>query len=155
MASKPHPDSKRTSSRRIRRAGSAAARLAVFTQLSERLTGNSHLDSALAKAFFKRAAEHLRPNFEPLLDRFLAAQRPGRDPNDVIQADILGDPTWGPPARAILVLWYTGGFRLPDQSWEMADAEQYYGALMWEAIGAHPPTLSNGYFGHWKYPAER
>jgi hypothetical protein len=36
----------------------------------------------------------------------------------------------------------------------MASADQYYRALVWEAIGAHPPTLSNGYYGHWKYPPE-
>ena len=29
------------------------------------------------------------------------------------------------------------------------------GTLVWDAIGAHPPTLSNGYYGHWKYPPEQ
>ncbi len=29
-----------------------------------------------------------------------------------------------------------------------------FAALLRDGIGAHPPTLSNGYFGHWKYPAE-
>ena len=38
--------------------------------------------------------------------------------------------------------------------WEMVSADQYYRALVWDAIGAHPPTLSNGYYGHWKYPPE-
>jgi hypothetical protein len=27
----------------------------------------------------------------------------------------------------------------------------YFGALLWPVIGAHPPGLSGGYFGHWRY----
>ena len=51
-----------------------------------------------------------------------------RVPDDLAAGPIVPDARWGPSAKLILSLWF---------------------------IGAHPPTLSNGYYGHWKYPAER
>ena len=133
----------------------AAARLEVFIRLSELLTGYVELDRELAEAYFVRSADHLKPVFDQLLEQFHNLESPGRDPTERVRTDILAHPSLGPPARTLLMLWFTGGFLLPEQTWQMASAEQYYRALMWDAIGAHPPTLSNGYFGHWKYPVER
>jgi hypothetical protein len=31
---------------------------------------------------------------------------------------------------------------------------EYFSGLAWRIIGAHPPGLSGGYFGHWHYRPE-
>ena len=50
--------------------------------------------------------------------------------------------------NALKILDSMAGFKLnPDQ-------EDYFDALMWSVIGAHPPGLSDGYYGHWRYPPD-
>jgi hypothetical protein len=127
----------------------------TFLRLSEALTAETTLAVDLADAYFKRAGADLGAGFSALLDRFAAATAGGANPVDVIRTQILPDEKLGPAARTVLLLWYIGGIQNAAGDWEMQSADQYYRALVWEAVGAHPPTLSNGYFGHWKYPTER
>ena len=145
-----------TARNRSRRNNSARrVPLSPFLELSRVLTGQRTLDPSLAAAYRKRALEHLGTKLAALLNRFIALKTSGRDLIEAVRTEILLDVDLGPSARLILKLWYTGGIKpTPDGDWEMQSAEQYYRALVWDAIGAHPPTLSNGYFGHWKYPAE-
>jgi hypothetical protein len=61
-------------------------------------------------------------------------------------------------ARALTYFLYTGllpdesGRPVPDQT-ELDEAD-YFEAVMWRAIQAHPRGLSGGYYGHWHYPPE-
>ena len=65
--------------------------------------------------------------------------------------------------RGIVFLWYTGEL-IPWDELDLIDVEKqqrsiddptdYYGALLWKAIRAHPPGLSGGYHGYWKYEPE-
>ena len=113
------------------------------------------LDVHLAEEYFEKVREADAASLDKLLDRFQERVEAGDDPVTVVKAALLPDPKLGPVARTILLLWYIGGIQNPGSGdWEMTSAEHYYRALVWEAIGAHPPTLSNGYFGHWKYPPE-
>lgn len=127
----------------------------TFLLLSQVLTAESSLPDDLVDAYFKRAQDQFGPLLVTLLTQFAALVKTGRDPIDIVRQDIFPDEIVGPTAKTILLLWYTGGIRNAAGDWEMQSADQYYRALVWEAIGAHPPTLSNGYYGHWKYPAER
>ena len=130
--------------------------LQVFLRLSSILTAEQALPTDLNETNFKRAQQNLGPKLDALLDRFSSLLVAGnRDPIDIVRDDILSSPDHGPVARTILLLWYIGGIQNAAGDWEMQSADQYYRALVWDAIGAHPPTLSNGYFGHWKYPTER
>ena len=53
-------------------------------------------------------------------------------------------------ARELLGHLYTGAPKdMPD-----VVAEDYFESLIWRAALAHPPALSGGYFGHWRYPPE-
>lgn len=126
----------------------------VFLHLSRVLTAHE-LDEELAKLYLERTRQAFGTQVADLLDRFKSLLSAGRDPIRAVREDILPDPVLGPVAQTILLLWYIGGIQAPGGGdWQMQSADQYYRALVWAAIGAHPPTLSNGYFGHWKYPPE-
>jgi len=130
-------------------------RFDTFLQLSRVLTAEATLPVDLANAYFTRAERQLGPPLGALLDRFAALVDGGGDPVEIVRTQILLDAAHGPAARTVLLLWYLGGIQNAAGDWDMESADQYYRALVWDAIGAHPPTLSNGYYGHWKYPAER
>jgi len=125
-----------------------------FLQLSGVLAAQD-LDAHLAEAYLERVHEAAGADLDMLLDLFRTRVNAGDDPVKIVKDILLPDPKLGPLARTILLLWYIGGIQNPASGdWEMMSAEHYYRALVWKAIGAHPPTLSNGYFGHWKYPPE-
>ena len=58
--------------------------------------------------------------------------------------------------RQIVLLWYTGFTFSADgrSALTTTTAEAYFEGLLWRAIRAHPPGLSGGYFGHWRYGPE-
>ena len=111
------------------------------------------LDADLADAYFQSARGNLNAKLDALLTHFDDLVTNGRDPVAAVREAILPDKEDGPSAKLILLLWYTGGIQI-GKDWDVQSADRYYRALVWEAVGAHPPTLSNGYFGHWKYPPE-
>jgi hypothetical protein len=132
------------------------SRLKTFLDLSSVLTGHKVLPIDLGTAYFERAQQSLGNKLDALLDRYSQLiGNSGHVPIDTIRTEVVSNPDLGPPAKTVLLLWYIGGIQNAAGDWEMQSADQYYRALVWETIGAHPPTLSNGYFGHWKYPAER
>jgi hypothetical protein len=134
--------------------GTIRSRHDDFLFLSRVLTAHV-LDASLAELYFERIREAAGSQLNDLLDRFQTLIKAGHDPVVAVRDEILPDTVLGPVAKAVLLLWYIGGIqKTPNGDWEMRSADQYYRALVWEAIGAHPPTLSNGYFGHWKYPPE-
>jgi Membrane bound FAD containing D-sorbitol dehydrogenase len=125
-----------------------------FLFLSRVLTAH-FLDAGLAELYLERMREAVGSQLDDLLNRFQALVKAGHDPVVAVRDEILPDTVLAPVAKAVLLLWYIGGIqKTPNGDWEMQSADQYYRALVWETIGAHPPTLSNGYFGHWKYPPE-
>ena len=131
------------------------AALASFVRLSTALVGEEHLPDDLAAIYFAQAKSTLKDQLGALLTRFDELLHGGKDPVTVVRDHILPDADVGATARVILALWYTGGIQNAAGDWEVVSADRYYRALVWDAIGAHPPTLSNGYYGHWKYPPEQ
>jgi hypothetical protein len=74
------------------------------------------------------------------------------DPMQSIKAAMAADPAIAASAKELVHLWFVGApgpVANKDQAY--LTAETYFGALLWPAIGAHPPGLSGGYFGHWRY----
>lgn len=64
--------------------------------------------------------------------------------------------------KGIAFLWFTSEFieweslstvTLPAKR-QPGNEEEYYSALLWKTIRAHPPGLTGGYYGHWKYEPE-
>jgi len=132
----------------------AAKHLSVFARLSSVLTGKNLPNDDLAKAYFARIRAESAPGLEALLKRFAALETSNKDIERGVREKIMLDPKLGATAKRILLLWYAGGLPDNNRNWAIESAEHYYRALVWDAIAAHPPTLSNGYYGHWKYPPE-
>jgi hypothetical protein len=130
------------------------AALASFVRLSSALVGDDLLPDDLAALYFEQARTALADELPALLARFTHLLQSGVEPVTALRQHLLPDPRWGPPSKIILALWFNGGIKNMAGDWAPASADGYYRALVWDVIGAHPPTLSNGYFGHWKYPPE-
>jgi Membrane bound FAD containing D-sorbitol dehydrogenase len=127
----------------------------LFFSLSKYLTGESGLDRALAEAHLKRlrSVSNLA-TLAKLLAQWQAAQKNPAQTERMIKK-ILADPILGPLAKTLIMLWYTGGIKNPDDgTWVIETAADYFNALSWKVAGSHPPGLSNQFFGHWKYPTE-
>lgn len=122
-----------------------------FLQLSLVLSGLNRLDAATTRARLDVAKAQLGAKLDDLLNKFAAIEDSG-DLVAAVRKEIMLDPVLGPSAKLILILWYVGGVQ--DKDWRFQSADAYYGGLVWEAVGAHPPGLSNAYYGHWKYPPE-
>ncbi len=126
-----------------------------FIDLSEVLTGVSPLDAELARAHLERLlTTPASPQLRQCLETFRGIRASAEGVVEAVQARILDDPALNPVAAQIIALWYTGA--LPEGSglWRYESADQYFSGLVWSIIGAHPPGLSGGYFGHWRYPPE-
>ncbi len=140
--------------------------LGTFDHLSRVLSGAESLPSDLVQSHLKRLRgdPDAGPQMGPLLESFAHdAESSGFD-EERFRREIAPDPVLGPLVRRIVVLWLTGA--LPKVDWvavlkpeqkldyDATDPRPFFGGLMWPAIGAHPPGLSGGYFGYWRYPPE-
>jgi hypothetical protein len=73
-----------------------------------------------------------------------------------IRTQILGDPIFGPLARNILTLWYTGQWNAmtPQQTTQVLSPQSYQEALVWDAGGIHPTGAKQTGYGSWALPPE-
>ncbi len=131
---------------------------ALFVELSEALTGVPGLSPALAAAYAKRVrAAAAGDRLDRLLDRFREAREAGQSAEEAA-GRLLADPEFRPAAHQVIVLWYTSALMDdpadPKTGLTFGTPDQHFQALVWTVIGAHPPALSGGYFGHWHYPPE-
>ena len=78
------------------------------------------------------------------------------DPLGTLKAAMAGDARVMGGARRLAYLWYAGTMLAPAGAppSTFLSEDAYFGALMWRCVGAHPPGLSGGYFGHWRYPPD-
>ena len=132
-----------------------SASFGAFCRLSAALIGEAVVPDERARGHYERAMVEWRDSLTALLLKFDAARAAGKDDVAVVREDLLPNAEVGATAKNLLLLWYTGGIQNAAGDWQISTADQYYFALVWEAIGAHAPALSNGYYGHWKYPPER
>lgn len=148
-----------------------------FLELSSVLTNEQGLDRGLAEKYLERLlkapveGEAMRDRLEALLNVFREIRAGGGDIVEGVRARIINNAALSPLARQIIFLWYTSAFLVrskkpdsianletgrPDSSTtlQFGSPEQYFRGMMWSVIRAHPPALSGGYFGYWKYPPE-
>jgi hypothetical protein len=88
-------------------------------------------------------------------------RRAGSDLSTQLELRILDDPDLGPPARNLIVLWYTGQWAQLPGPWrdrhgaspldvdQVLSPEAYVAGLMWDAIGAHPQGAKAPGFATW------
>lgn len=148
-----------------------------FIALSSVLVGERNMDRGLAEKYLDRLLkapvpdEPMDKRVEALLSTFREIRDGGGDLDEGVRQRIINDDMLAPVARQIIFLWYTSAFLVrsvkpdtavnletgrPDTSTtlQFGSPEQYFRGLMWSVIRAHPPALSGGYFGYWKYPPE-
>lgn len=128
----------------------------LFMELSAVLTGQKDLDVELSAEYYMRISRSFEDTLAEILERF--AKAPANQKKPAVAA-IMTDAKLGPVAKEIIILWYFAGFFDPgrpkgQQELGPETAEQYLRGLLWPTIHAHPPGLSGGYFGYWKYPPE-
>jgi len=84
--------------------------------------------------------------------------------DQMLRDEVFADPTLGPVARNLIVLWYLGewqqlpadwrdrhGARATDQT-AFVSADAYSQGLVWDAIGAHPQAAKMPGYGSWALP---
>lgn len=148
-----------------------------FLALSSVLINERNLDKGLAQQYLDRLlkapvkGEPMASRLEALLGAFREIRDAGGDLEEGVRQRIINDAALSPIARQIIFLWYTSAFLVrsekPDNvanletgrpesstTLQFGSPEQYFCGLMWSVIRAHPPALSGGYFGYWKYPPE-
>ncbi|MCI0488909.1 MAG: hypothetical protein L0229_20145 [Blastocatellia bacterium] len=87
----------------------------------------------------------------------------GRKFETAIRREILASAKFGPIARNIIQMWYTGIWNELPQSWRdlygtspddttrIISSEAYQQGLVWEVIEAHPPAAKQPGFASWSY----
>lgn len=148
-----------------------------FIALSSILIGTRNPDRELAQEYLDRllavpvGGDPMLKRVEALLNIFREIRDGGGDLEEGVRQRIINNDAVSPIARQIIYLWYTSAFLVrsvkpdtavnldtgrPDTSTtlQFGTPEQYFRGLMWSVIRAHPPALSGGYFGYWRYPPE-
>jgi hypothetical protein len=148
-------------------------RLDDFCSISAVLTGYDIAElrgTGMAEAYLERFTAIVGESFAA---RLLTAghdviHRAGDDLSMQLEMRILDDPDFGPPARNLIVLWYTGQWVQLPGPWrdrhgaspldvdDVISPEAYTAGLMWDAIGAHPQGAKAPGFATWvAAPAHR
>lgn len=93
--------------------------------------------------------------------------RAGHDLESEIELRMLDDPDFGPVARNLIVLWYTGQWVQLPREWRQRNganpndvdailsADSYTEGLVWNAIGTHPQGAKAPGFATWVTPPTR
>jgi|HubBroStandDraft_2_1064218.scaffolds.fasta_scaffold718388_1 hypothetical protein len=129
-----------------------------FLAISRILTGVENLDADLGRQYLDRLNSS---PFNPLLSQILKRFQELKGKPDVVgqvKKQIVADDSLRPTVCQIILLWYTStvqdnlGMQPPAAPvMRFGTQEEYFSGLAWTIIGAHPPGLSGGYFGHWRY----
>jgi hypothetical protein len=132
-----------------------------FISISRILTGVDNLSAESGCRYLDRLNSS---PFSPFLSQILKRFHGLKDKLDVIdqvKKQIVADDSLRPTVCQIILLWYTStvqdnlGMNPPIAPiMRFGTEEEYFSGLVWTIIGAHPPGLSGGYFGHWRYRPE-
>jgi hypothetical protein len=127
----------------------------LFCELSAVLTGEAVVAASTAERHLKTLRDTLGTDqIDAILRRFGELKDRGGEIAPAVRDGLVNDPALGPLVRNIILLWYTGLIDTGQGPPALGSQNDYFEALMWSAVGAHPPGLSDGYFGHWRYPPD-
>jgi hypothetical protein len=130
-----------------------------FLALSRILTGVEELDEKLGRKYLDRLnGGAFQPKLREVLDKFHKLRK-GDTLVKQVKEKIVGVEDLRAIACQIILLWYTSLVQdnldlqhpPPSASFSYGTQDEYFSGLAWQIIGAHPPGLSGGYFGHWRY----
>jgi hypothetical protein len=130
-----------------------------FMVLSRVLTGVEDLDVSLGRQYLDRlVSSPLQLQLSAILERFREFKKDEKLVEQV-KAKIVEVDSLRPTVCQIILLWYTStvqdnlgiGPPAPSLSFRYGTPEEHFSGLVWKIIGAHPPGLSGGYFGRWRY----
>ncbi|HTQ60452.1 MAG TPA: sugar dehydrogenase complex small subunit [Candidatus Solibacter sp.] len=135
--------------------------LEEFLALSRILTGVEKLDAELGRQYLDRLnSGPFSVPFGQIVSRFQGLKNKA-DLAGQVKKRIVSDDSLRPTVCQIILLWYTStlqenlGVQPPAPPvMRFGTQEEYFSGLAWTIIGAHPPGLSGGYFGHWRYRPE-
>jgi hypothetical protein len=136
--------------------------LQLFARLSLTLTAAPVLAPTATRRYLQmlRAAAGAQ-KIATVLQRFSELEQSDQDLVAAVKHRLVDDAALGPLVKNMILLWFTG--HLPPAAPAAAGAppaptlaspDDYFDALMWSAVGAHPPGMSDAYFGHWRYPPD-
>lgn len=118
---------------------------AAFLEASRQLTGLESLPPFLAAVYRDRVASvHGSAALSRLLDV----------PKDALLATLEEDDELRAVAESVVMLWYASATVDASGTFTFGTPRQYFSSQLWQVIRAHPPGLSGGYMGHWRYPPE-
>lgn len=126
---------------------------ALFLDVSRMLTGIEDLPVIQAEPYRRRLSE---AGHEAALAELLraAAELPsGPSRPSALIALVVSNGALRAVAEQLVHVWYTSAL-LVDGKLRFGTADQYFTSLLWSEIRAHPPALSGGYMGHWRYLPE-
>jgi hypothetical protein len=127
----------------------------LFCELSSVLTGEAVVAPASAERHLKALRDTVGSGqIDAILKCFGELKDQSGDIAQAVRDGLVNDPSLGPPVRKIILLWYTGLIDVGQGPPAPGSQDDYFEALMWSAVGAHPPGLSDGYYGHWRYPPD-
>lgn len=126
-----------------------------FLELSQILTGFNNLDAKIAEVYYKELHSLNGASLDLLLAAFdsQVKNQPG-DPEALIRTNLWSDPTYKSVCQSIILAWYNASITANGSTIWVGPPELYYESLLWKAVEAHPPAISGGYFGYWRYAPE-
>ena len=127
--------------------------MATFIAISRLVTGFSKLDPDLAHVYadLMAASAFWAAEFTAL-EQAVDVAVATADPETALAQAMAQEPAVAAAARRLAHLWYAG--RLPAENGVDApfvSETAYFSSLIWLVARAHPPGLSGGYTGHWRY----
>lgn len=127
----------------------------AFLELSRLLTGFSDLSPAAAETYYTQLLQSDPAQLPQLLGLFSEKLSQGPEAAAAAVAEwYQPGGMFQPVCQHIILIWYNSAVSWPGgQPWQ-APPELYFDALLWKAVEAHPPALSGGYFGYWRYAPE-
>ncbi|NNT71577.1 hypothetical protein HKT18_05030 [Flavobacterium sp. IMCC34852] len=132
-------------------------KIELFLKLSFWLTDYPNLPKTIGEDYIKRLMD--ANGYKDNLEQLLEIVQESRDGNKFLEK-LSGDQK--NYCKGIAFLWYTSELinaqtlsgSVLSENRIGGTVEQYYSGLIWKVIRAHPPGLSGGYYGYWKYEPE-
>ncbi len=152
--------------------GPAQDSLESFLSLSASLTGFDRVDllgTGLAQEYFQQVVSAVGETISQELWT-IAQNLPARTTNELetaIRQDLLSSPKFGPIARNIIQLWYSGLWNGLPQAWRnqygvnpldathFTSTAAFQQGLIWKTMSSHPDAAKQPGFGSWSLKPTR